>query len=100
MSDFKDYIQLNSFKGEKAVKSKEEAMPFWNRNEFEYYRIEERNNREFFETQVVERAFVGLRSDRRYMRYSQSDIEKMYDLVRRFIHLMGTSYNPNNSLSG
>ena len=52
---------------------------------------------DFFETQAIERAFISLRSDKRYARYSQADIDSMYNLVRRYIHLMGTAYMPSKT---
>lgn len=53
---------------------------------------------ELFETQAVERAFISLRSDKRYQRYTQDEIDKMYELVRRYIHMMGSSYIPSKTL--
>lgn len=53
---------------------------------------------ELFETQAVERAFISLRSDKRYLRYTQDEIDKMYELVRRYIHMMGSSYIPSKTL--
>lgn len=52
---------------------------------------------DFLETQAVERAFVSLRSDKRYTRYTQDEIDKMYELVRRYIHIMGASYKPSKT---
>lgn len=52
---------------------------------------------DFFETQAVERAFISLRSDRRYSRYAQDEITGMYELVRRYIHLMGFAYKPSKT---
>lgn len=52
---------------------------------------------DFFETQAVERAFISLRADKRYSRYVQDDIDRMYNLVRRYIHLMGTSFTPSKT---
>lgn len=52
---------------------------------------------DFFETKAVECAFISLRADKRYARYSQSDIIGMYNLVHRYIHLMGPSYKPSKT---
>lgn len=52
---------------------------------------------DFFETQAVERAFISLRADKRYARYAQNDITRMYNLVHRYIQLMGTSYMPSKT---
>lgn len=52
---------------------------------------------DLFETQAIERAFISLRSDKRYLRYTQEEIEKMYEMVRRYIHMMGPSYIPSKT---
>lgn len=69
-------------------------------NTHEEFALQQNENVEeddFFETQLVERAFISLRSDKRYSRYQQNDIDRMYNLVRRYIHLMGTSYSPSKT---
>ena len=70
-------------------------------NAHEKFALQQNENVEeddFFETQLVERAYISLRSDKRYSRYKQNEIDKMYNLVRRYIHLMGTSYLPGKTL--
>lgn len=98
MNDFEALV--SSFVNEITVQPVRHkvVMPFMNAHEESVLQqiVNEEQN-EFFETRAVERAFISLRADRRYSRYAQEDIDRMYNLVRRYIHLMGPSYMPSKT---
>ncbi len=90
-----DYI-LN-FQEDSANDSQEQEN-FWNSQAVTLQLLDKREVDSFYESKVVEKVFLTLRSDKRYGRYNQSDIDSLYEGVRRYIHLMGTSFNPETTL--
>lgn len=98
MNDIESLI--SSFINEKPIPAVRRMPKVSFMNAHEDFALQQNENIEeddFFETQLVERAFISLRSDKRYSRYKQIDIDRMYNLVRRYIHLMGTSYLPSKT---
>lgn len=98
MNDIESLI--SSFINEKPIPAVRRMPKVSFMNAHEVFALQQNENVEeddFFETQLVERAFIALRSDKRYSRYKQIDIDRMYNLVRRYIHLMGTSYLPSKT---
>lgn len=98
MNDIESLI--SSFINEKPIPAVRQMPKVSFMNTHEDFALQQNENVEeddFFETQLVERAFISLRSDKRYSRYKQIDIDRMYNLVRRYIHLMGTSYLPSKT---